>query len=202
MGDINVFDEYAEFYGCNVVRDYDYFFIDFIKENKKASLLDVGGGSGTFASLTKDSYPKMDVVVIDPSQTLLDRISDERIRKYYGRLPDKLYLNEGVTFDYIHIKEVLHHIVGTSVSESMGLIRESLINLRKYLKDDGFIFIHELFYESILIPPLSRDFIFYISKLQNNSNLKFLPKEFLMGLVVCFYTRDEFRRSCSKADLN
>lgn len=193
MHNTNIFDEYAEFYGNTSPHSYDYFFLNFIIKSN-ASLLDIGGGSGTFAILAKDIYPNMDIVVIDPSQKLLDRINDKRIKTYRGSLPNNICFNEDSSFDYIHIKEVLHHIVGHSVSESEIIVRNSLINLRKKLKDDGFIFIHELFYESYLVPSLSRTFIFNILKFQMNFKLRLLPKEFLMGLVVCFYTRDEFKK--------
>lgn len=156
--------------------------------------MDVGCGSGRFACAIKDTYPNMDVVAIDPSQSLLNQVGDKRIKKSIGSLPNDIPIDKYRAFDYIHIKEVLHHIVGPSVFESKNLIKKSLISLKNYLKDDGFIFIHEIYYESWYIPTISRNFIFYILMLQNKLKIKFLPKEFLLGLEVCFYTRNEFRQ--------
>jgi len=193
MDNTNIFDKYAEIYGITEPHKYDYYFINTINK-VEASLLDVGGGCGTFAGLVIKKFPRMDVVVIDPSQKLLDRISDKRIKTCKGCLPNKISVNEKKRFDYIHVKEVFHHIVGGSIVDSAKITKESLINLKKYLKEDGVLFVHELFYESYIIPSFSRSFIFYILKLQNVFNVQILPKEFLLGLVVCFYTRDEFKK--------
>ena len=61
------------------------------------------------------------------------------------------------------------------------------------MKNDGFLLIHELFYESYLIPTLSRSLIFYLLTSQNNLKIKAPAKEFFMDLKVCFYTRPEFK---------
>ena len=92
----------------------------------------------------------------------------------------------------IIIKEVFHHIVGPSINESKELLRDSLFAIKEILKNDGFLLIHELFYESYLIPTLSRTLIFYLLALQNKFGIKVPAEEFLMGLSVCFYTRPEF----------
>lgn len=190
--DSNIFDKYADFYGNVKPQSYDYYFIDFIKKTKKqgSNLLDIGGGSGTFAQLVNDNCLDIDVHVVDPSKKLLDRINDERIKKIYGNLPDQIFLDSD--FDYVHVKEVLHHIVGSSIDETKELLRESLFTMKDFLKEDGFLLIHELFYESYLIPELSRTLIFNLLALQNKFGIKVPAKEFLMGLGVCFYTRPEF----------
>lgn len=190
--DSNIFDKYADFYGDVEPHSYDYYFIDFIKKTKKqgSNLLDIGGGSGTFAQLVKDSCLDIGVHVVDPSKKLLDRINDTRIKKFHGNLPDQIFVDSD--FDYVHIKEVLHHIVGSSIGETKELLRESLFTMKGFLKEDGFLLIHELFYESYLIPTLSRTLIFNLLALQNKFGIKVPAKEFLIGLGVCFYTRPEF----------
>lgn len=188
----NIFDIYADFYGDVKPRPYDYFFINFIKSNKTkyACLLDVGGGQGTFACLVKNRFPEISVTVVDPSQKLLDIIKDDKIIKINGNLPYDL--NVDSNFDYIHIKEVFHHIVGSTINESRELTRVSLRNIWKILNDDGFIMIHELFYDGYLFPTLPRMLIFYLLSLQNTVRFRIPVKEFLMDLKVCFYTREEF----------
>ena len=190
--DSNIFDKYADFYGNVKPQLYDFYFVDFIKKTKKPglTLIDVGGGSGAFARLVKDNCPDIDVTVVDPSKELLNNINDERIKKIYGKLPDQQFLDS--SFDYIHVKEVFHHIVGPSINESKELLRDSLFAIKEILKNDGFLLIHELFYESYLIPTLSRTLIFYLLALQNKFGIKVPAEEFLMGLSVCFYTRQEF----------
>ncbi len=190
--DSNIFDKYADFYGNVKPQHYDRYFVDFIKKTKKpgSKFIDIGGGSGAFARLVKDNCLDIDVTVVDPTKKLLNNINDERIKKICGKLPDQLFLDS--SFDYIHVKEVFHHIVGPSINESKELLRDSLFAIKAILKNDGFLLIHELFYESYLIPTLSRTLIFYLLALQNEFGIKVPAKEFLMGLSVCFYTRPEF----------
>lgn len=55
----------------------DCIFFEFIKGTPlNYTLLDVGAGSGHFASLVKLSLPAMHVTALDPSARLLSRIED------------------------------------------------------------------------------------------------------------------------------
>ena len=171
-GDIgNFFDNNANFYGNVKPTCSDNYFMDFIKakQTQNISILDIGGGAGIFAKLVKNACPDIDVTVIDPSIRLMDNICDSRIRKLQGELPNFIALN--THFDYIHVKQVFHHITGSSIESSKELLRESLLSIRKYLKDDGVVLIHELFYESYLIPELSRNLIFYLLIIQNKLSI-------------------------------
>jgi hypothetical protein len=96
-------------------------------------------------------------------------------------------------FTYIHIKEVFHHITGASVKSSCKLLMDSLYTIKKYQANDGVVFIHEVYYESFIIPSFSRTLIFYLLKLQNKIKIKIPIKEFMLSLDVCFYTRKEFK---------
>lgn len=185
------FDENADFYGNVKPQSYDYYFVNFIKKAKGSCLLDIGGGSGTFAKLVKDNCPDIDVTIVDQSEKILSKVNDERIKMVYGKLPRQISLNSG--FDYICVKDLFHHVVGASINESKELLRESLFNIKGLLNKDGYLLIHEIFYESYLIPTMSRTLIFYLLALQNKCGFKIPAKEFLMDLMVCFYTRSEFK---------
>lgn len=180
----------------------DYDVIDFIEANRKHTLLDVGGGSGTFASLVKDNFPDMDVFVIDPAKELLKTIKDNRINKSEGKLPNELGLDPNIKFDYIHIKEVLHHIVGYNINNSKILVKKSICNLKDHLNASGILFIHDVFYEGFLFPTFPRDFIFYSLYMQNKINLKIPLSEFILGLNVCFYTRKELQDLITSSGLS
>ena len=193
MMDTNIFDKYVDFYDKKKPYSHDYYFINIIKKTKKqvSNLVDIGGGSGTFARLAKANCIDIDVTVVDPSKKLLNKINDGDIKKIYGKLPGQIFLDS--SFDYIHVKEVFHHIVGSSINESKKLLRDSLFTIKEFMNDDGFLLIHELFYESYLIPTLSRTLIFYLLTLQNILGIKVPTEEFLLDLKVCFYTISEFK---------
>lgn len=187
------FDKNIDFYDKASPIRYDYYFLDFIKtkQNQDSNLLDICGGSGTFAKLVVDGCPSINVTVLDPSEKSLSRIDDTRIRKVNGELPNRIPLDS--KFDYVHVKEVFHHITGSSVRNSKELLRRSLFAIKEYLNDDGFLLINELFYESYLIPSLSRALIFHLLTLQNKLRIKIPVREFIMDLETCFYSRSEFR---------
>lgn len=187
------FDRNSKVYGCLIPHKYDYFFIDFIRRNtNKCNLLDIGGGGGCFTKLCKECFKEFSLCIVDPSKSLLQKQELNDIKLVIGKLPNDLNTKE--TFDYIHIKEVLHHVTGPSIKESRNLLIQSLINSQNHLNNNGYILIHEPFYESYFIPTCTRTIIFYLLKLQNLLKIKIPLKEFISGLDVCFYTRNELRK--------
>ena len=158
MDEINIFDSNFTKYKTDKVSPYDLYFTNFINEQrdqKNLCLLDVGCGSGTFANLSKANCPQINVTVIDPSKKMLNNINNPEIKKFSGSLPNNIPITD--TFDYIHIKEVLHHITAQSPIESKKIVIESLNQIRNNLKDDGYLFIHEIFYEGYIIPDITQD---------------------------------------------
>jgi hypothetical protein len=195
------FNDNCDFYGCLTPYKHDYFFIDFIsRHTKKCNLLDIGGGGGCFTKICKEHFQETNLCIIDPSKSLLQKQNIDGIKLVIGKLPNELNICE--KFDFIHIKEVLHHVTGSSIVDSKKLFFDSLINARSLLNDNGYILVHELFYESYLIPTFTRTIIFYLLKLQNLLRIKIPEKSFLMDLDVCFYTRHELRKIFRDLDFN
>lgn len=187
------FDDNANFYGNARILNYDNYFINFIKNvnnNTKRSLLDIGGASGTFAKFISSECQNIEITVLDPSQEMLNKIDESHIKKVKGMLPHQIFLQS--RFDFIHVKEVFHHITGPSIKDSKKLLIESLQTIKNLLNDDGFLLIHEVFYESPVIQTSTSNIIYYLLKIQNRCKIRFLPKEFLLDLNVYFYTRCEF----------
>jgi SAM-dependent methyltransferase len=180
------------------VSDYDLFFVNHVQSLKAKTLLDIGGGSGTFADLVKQHLPDVKVTVVDPSQALLDKIGNQNVEKINGQLPNSLNLITGREFDIIHVREVLHHVVGNSVSASKELLTESLHAIASRLVNNGHLMIHEVYYESFIIPSFTRNSIFYLLRLQNSLRVRFPIYGFLKDLQVCFYTRHELLEELTK----
>jgi ubiquinone/menaquinone biosynthesis C-methylase UbiE len=192
--EITFFDENSDFYSQSVLP-FDYYFINFIKNHGRdeAKLLDIGGGNGNFSNLITENCPDINVTILDPSKKLLSEIENPKITKIIGELPDEIPLNG--TFDYIHIKEVLHHITGKTVSESNMLLKESLMCVNDLLDKNGFLFIHEDFYEGYVIKKMPSYLIFYLLKIQNMLKVELPVKEFILGLKVYFYSRKELKKT-------
>lgn len=190
------FNSTAEFYGNAYPTQYNYYIIDFINStrgDRALRLLDIGGASGVFGKLVVEKCSNIKVTVIDPSEKLLEKIDCKDIEKIVGMLPDKI--NTGSTYDYIQVKEVFHHLVGATVRESRDSMKESLLNIRDMLNDDGFLIVHEIFYESHITPSLSSHMIFHLCSMQIKYGFNIPIKEFLPGLKVFFYTREDLRKA-------
>jgi 2-polyprenyl-3-methyl-5-hydroxy-6-metoxy-1,4-benzoquinol methylase len=153
-------------------------------------LMDVGGGCGIFSSGVLDRFPSMDITLVDPSEKLLAK-ADKRVHKVNGTLPNSLNVNG--KFDYIHMHSVIHHLVGDSIKDSKNILKDSLLALRELLTDGGYLFLVDIFYDSYVLPSLTRTAIFYMLKAQKQLGIKIPHRAFLEGLEVCFYTRDELR---------
>ncbi len=188
------FEKHADFYHRGVT-EFDYFFINFVNDNKKnkSSLLDIGGGSGSFSKLVIQNCPGINnVTILDPSAKLLSKIDDNlHIKKVVGSLPDEVPINS--TFDFIQISNVLHHITGKTGGGTKLLLKKSLSSIKDLLNEDGFLLLQENFYEGYLIPTLPRSLIFYLLSIQNKLNVKVPVDGFILGLEAYFYTRDELR---------
>ena len=121
----------------------------------------------------------------------MDKIDDPKINKVVGKLPDEVHIDS--KFDYIHVRNVFHHITGNSIGESKRLVKESLKYLNQILDENGVLLIQESYTEGYLIPTLPRYLIFQLLAIQNRLKIKIPLDEFIMGLNVCFYTRNEFK---------
>ena len=191
--DSDFFDQNAARYGDVKPWFYDFYFVEFVKKNRTgASLLDVGAGSGTFLRLIREYVPEMQVTALDSSIRLLDQIEDHSIRKVVGRVPD-LNLDLDERFFFIHVKEVLHNLVGKTTQESLNLVRESLFAIKEHLDDAGFMMIHELYWETYVVPSASRTLTFFFLSLCSKLKIRLPTQHHLRGLVVCFYSISELR---------
>lgn len=180
-------------YGQSNFENYNKNFLDFIKDHRKDSaiFLDIGGGSGRFARLLKDKVRDIHIIIVDPSIEMLNLIDDDDITKIVGELPGPLNLPSINKADFILLEDVLHHITGKSIKISKELVIESLNQTKKQMDKNGFLLIEDIFYEGYGNLTIPRTIIFYLLRIQNIIKIRFLPKEFLLGLNVCFYTRPE-----------
>jgi SAM-dependent methyltransferase len=176
---------------------WDVDFIEFMRKNSSGrTLLDVGAGSGLFSSLVKVNIPEMQVTALDPSVNLLNLIGDQSIRKVVGKMPE-LNLDPQERFSFIHVSNVLHHLVGKTINESRNLLKESLLELRAHLDDSGFLMILEETWETYIVPTASRTLAFLLLSTANKLDLT-VPRFFshyheegFKGLIVCMYTASE-----------
>ena len=196
------FDQNIKFYANMKFHKSDQFFLSFIRMDKRKNkkFLDIGGGSGIFVQTLLGNLNDIEISIVDPSEKMLEMVNDKRIKKYHGQLPNPLNIPLSQNFDYILLRQVLHHITGKTIKNSRQNVSESLKTIKEILDAKGFLLIHEIYFESYIIPSFSRTIIFYLLKFQKKVKIHFLPKEFLPGLGVCFYTRKELKEILSYSD--
>jgi len=108
---------------------YISIFLRFI--NKDKCILDMGCAGGVFLNLLKENGYTC-LVGVDPSADSANYIKDRGIEAYAGGIysNDMPFLEK--RFDLIVLSGVMEHLFD---------LRKAIINLGKYLKDDGMIFI-------------------------------------------------------------
>jgi len=201
MSEINssFFSKNADFYGAMNANVYDYYFLNFIENTaSKPHIIDIGGGGGLFAGLCITRIQNSKVMIIDPSPALLSKNLPKGVIPIIGSLPNNISIPDKA--EYIHLKEVLHHI--TDINEAQTKIRmmQSLNKINEILDCGGYLLLHEIYYESFFSQTLTRNIIFYILKLQNFFNLKIPSKKFIKGLDVLFLTRYEIEEMLIKCN--
>jgi 2-polyprenyl-3-methyl-5-hydroxy-6-metoxy-1,4-benzoquinol methylase len=151
--DTQLFDQNIEFFSNYGLYDPDFYLFNFMRSYPGKKLMDVGGGCGIFSSGVLDRFPSMDITLVDPSEKLLAK-ADKRVHKVNGTLPNSLNVNG--KFDYIHMHSVIHHLVGDSIKDSKNILKDSLLALRELLTDGGYLFLVDIFYDSYVLPSLTR----------------------------------------------
>ena len=147
---------------CSDLLDREVDLIKFIKKNPThTTFLDVGAGTGRVASLVKQNFPDMHVTALEPSVALLNMLENQSIRKVVGKIPD-LNLDPNESFSLIYISHVLHHLVVDTIRKSHNIWKESLLLLRYYLDETGFLIIQDELCETHIIPNATRTLAFFL----------------------------------------
>lgn len=177
--------------------------IDLIKRNyvkRGTRFLDLGCGDGTLIKSANSISVDFQFIGTDVSYEMIKTarhnlrgISVEFIVCDGFNLP----IRNEIKFDFIHSAYVLHHLIGPTKGKSLDLVNTLLGILARTLSDKGILIIHEVYYDSYIIPSLTSTLVFYMLKFLNLLNLDMSPiiKEFQRGLEVNFMHTEELKRS-------
>lgn len=107
--------------------------------NHRYQILDIGGGSGTLANYLQINGHQ--VTILDPSLPMLKQAQKKNpfIRIVHASLKENLLINK---VDVIICRDCFHHLSNQKKCLSLML---------NYLKEDGFILIHDFNQESLRI---------------------------------------------------
>ena len=162
---------------------------EYLPAEKRALIIDIGGGTGYFSKVLANAETK--AVVVDPSRNMLNKGKHSYISPIQA---DATLLGiKGNQFDLALIINVLHHVDAQSQ-------RKMVAEVMRILKKDGVVFIIEVFFpQSILNILFARFESFLVGKTYHLSpkNLKkllettgfasvelFLPKKHSWKYIV------------------
>jgi SAM-dependent methyltransferase len=126
------------------------------------SLVDIGCGTGNILELVARETTVSRIVGIDVSARYLD-ITRKRLgcEVLHGSITDDGFAgrNSG-QFDFALLAAVLHHLVGSTRTQSRRLAERAIVNALSMLKPGG----HLVIIEPVFYPPVAMDLVFHMKR--------------------------------------
>jgi SAM-dependent methyltransferase len=149
-----------------------------------ADVLDIGGASGILLSeLLKRSSVNFNPHLLEVDDFYKERIKDNRIKFIKGSI---LNIDQTKQFDIVLARQMLHHLIGSSFSQTKANQIKALKNLWRLVKADGYLIIEE----EVNNNSIASKIIYYGSKFAKLAGLKIKSLE-LGRLIVCFMAERE-----------
>lgn len=160
------------------------------------SILDVGGGAGTFADRLLAHYPGAIVTNLDYSERLLAaNRPNARKRLVCASVSEARALLDRQTFDVITMNFFLHHLVGPSYAACRENCLEVLRVCRELLAERGMLLIAEHDFAGPLGVNLPSRVIYEITRVKAPRFVRWVKPYFnTAGTGVCFRSRGSWLR--------
>lgn len=176
-----------------------------VPEKESFSLLDVGGGNGTFLDSMLQAMPDATGTLVEMSQGMADKNapSNRKIVICANFLAwAAATAQSSQRFDVIFFNFVLHHFVGKHRDESNCLQAEALQAAKSVLAKDGLIVVYEIHYNGLFHDELPSSLIHALS---SSALLSPVVKRFganTAGYGVCFHSESYWRKLFRENGLN
>lgn len=170
---------------------FDHSIIDFILKNvsseERIKIVEIGGGSGYLLKQLEGllSHYSLDLINLELSFGIYSRQMADSTQLIGGDVKNSPFKDN--TFNFIVLKNVLHHLVGESRKESKELVVSCIDELFRIVVDQGYVIILEQyngvrFFSSVL---------FYITLLFARFGLTARYFGLNKDIVVSFLTPEE-----------
>jgi len=186
---INHFTEASENYALRkgiVHPEHDPIIVDFIHSTCSvgSKILEVGGGSGYFLDLVAQNTPVRALYNCE----LVPEIYSKQVNGdicLIGGTVLKLPFKDS-SFDYVVIKNLLHHLVGRTRRESKENCRKAIDELCRVVKNAGYVIVLEQYNRYDIFASI----IFYITLFLSIIGAGFKPLGLRKNVIVSFFTPD------------
>ena len=168
----------------------------FLGPREQLSLLDVGGGNGTFLDMILSAVPSATGTLVEISEGMARKntVSDRKTVVCEDFLEWAATVAKGVTrYDVVFFNFVLHHFVGKTRRQSVLLQKKALEAAQSILADCGLIVIYEIHYNGLFHNELPS---WLIHALSSSKALAPLTKRMganTAGYGVCFHSESYWR---------
>lgn len=167
---------------------------------ERFTVLDVGGGNGQFADRILRAYPAAQVIVVEPSATLLDRnVPDDR--KLCIRGGADLLTTLEVRPDLVCFNWVLHHLIEPTYRHTRLQIRSTLRQAASILSDDGRISVFENNYNGTPVADVPGFLTYHALRAPGLARLARHAGANTAEIGVCFLSRTGWHRMFRSAEL-
>ena len=173
-----------------VHAEEDPIMIDFIRNHASSEdkILEVGGGgSGAFLDLVLENTNIKEVYNMELVYEAYKKQVNEGICLMGGNalhIPFK-----DCSFEWVVIKNLLHHLVGGTRRESKMFARRAVEELIRVTKDDGYIIILEQYNKHKLFASI----VFYLTLFFSVFSISFKSFGWGKNVIMSFLTPDEIR---------
>ena len=127
------------------------------------SLLDIGGGTGFFATAVRKEFPRAAITILDLDESSVRKGRESGLNALQGSIIDPPAEIRGEQFDVVSFNLMLHHIIGDDEPSTYDLQRRALEQGRRLMTKEGKMFVHEICYEGRLLRDLSARLIYQIT---------------------------------------
>ncbi len=114
--------------------------VDFFRNNKVTSVLDVGTGNGDFINVLKRVFPNAIMTGVDPDQESLNSATEKFTDVIFRKMTGEDLEFPAHSFDLACISMALHHLTDTN---------KVLLEMQRVLKPGGWIIVNELFSDNL-----------------------------------------------------
>src|SRR5262245_6771404 len=119
------------------------------------SLLDVGGGTGFFATAVQREFPHAAITILDLDESSVRKGRESGLNALQGSILDPPDEIRAKKFDVVSFNLMLHHIIGDDEPSTYDLQRRALEQGRSLMTNEGKMFVHEICYEGRVLRDLS-----------------------------------------------